>query len=141
MCIYKYIYIYIWQCLFSIRHNEYAILGYHHIFSLETLIVDVFVACFEVWDHYCDVGHHVLVQDAPSFFQKSVSLIHVQSLFCFSFKSVSCPIFVNLCIDFHGLALPGCSRAHHDVRLEKSIPAALISSSVIKFDAIDFVFG
>jgi hypothetical protein len=35
-------------------------------------------------------------------------------------------------IDFHVLALPGISRAHHDARLEKSLPTAPISSSVIK---------
>jgi hypothetical protein len=35
-------------------------------------------------------------------------------------------------IDFHVLALLMPSRAHHDVRLEKSIPIAPISSFVIK---------
>jgi hypothetical protein len=34
-------------------------------------------------------------------------------------------------IDFHVLAFPGFSRAHHDIRLEKSVPKAPISNSVI----------
>jgi hypothetical protein len=34
-------------------------------------------------------------------------------------------------IDFHALALPGFSRAHHDVRLEKSVPIDPIPSSSI----------
>jgi hypothetical protein len=39
---------------------------------------------------------------------------------------------VSVFIDFHVLALPVSSRAQHDVRLEKSIPTAPISSSVVK---------
>jgi hypothetical protein len=38
---------------------------------------------------------------------------------------------VRFFIDFDVLALPGSSRAHHDVRLEQSVPTAPISSSVI----------
>jgi hypothetical protein len=34
-------------------------------------------------------------------------------------------------IDFHVLALPRFSRAHHDVRLEKSVPTVPISGCVI----------
>jgi hypothetical protein len=96
-------------------------------FFVEILTSDVFFVKFELRDRYGDVGHHLLIQDAPSFIQKYLSLIHVGSLFAFvniSEKSM----FI---IDFHVLALPGSSRAHHDVRLEKSIPTAPISSSVI----------
>jgi hypothetical protein len=54
-------------------------------------------------------------------------VIHCWSFFSFVYISEKCMFF----IDFHVLALPGSSRAHHDVRLEKSVPAAPISSSVI----------
>jgi hypothetical protein len=93
-------------------------------FFFEILMSDVLVVNCELRDRYGDVGHHLLFQDAPSFIQKYISLIHVWS---------SC-IYVRKCllfIDFHVLALPGFSRADHDVRLEKSAPTAPISSSVI----------
>jgi hypothetical protein len=48
-------------------------------------------------------------------------LIHVytfQTSVCFSLNSMFWPF-------------PGSSRAHHDVRLEKSVPAAPISNSAI----------
>ena len=82
---------------------------------------------FELRDRYGDVGHHLLVQDAPSFIQAYMIVMHVGSLFAFVYISEKCMFF----IDFHVLALPGSSRAHHDVRLEKSVPTAPISSSVI----------
>jgi hypothetical protein len=41
-------------------------------------------------------------------------------------------------LDFHVPAPPGSSRAHRDVRLEKSVPTARISSSLLStFDDID----
>jgi hypothetical protein len=52
--------------------------------------------------------------------------------FIFVYISNTCSFF----IDFHVLALRGSSRAHHDVCLEKSIPTAPISSSVIKLDVV-----
>jgi hypothetical protein len=79
-------------------------------FFVEILMSNVFFVNFELRDRYADVGHHLLFQDAPSFIQKYAILFF---------------------IDFHVLALPGSSRAHLDVRLEKSVPTALISSSVL----------
>jgi hypothetical protein len=76
------------------------------VFFLETLIVDIVVVNFEFREHCSDDGHHVLVQDASSFIQKNLSLIHSRSLvlfLCFS----TCVRF----LDFYVLALPGSSRA------------------------------
>jgi hypothetical protein len=96
-------------------------------FFVEILTSDVFFVNFKFRDRYGDVGHHLLVQDAPSFIQKSMILTNVWSHHTFVYISDKC-IFL---IDFHVLALPRSSRAHHDVRLEKSVPTAWISSSVI----------
>jgi hypothetical protein len=83
---------------------------------------------FEFREHCSHVGHHLLVQDARSLIQEYMNLIHLWLLsgFVYAFQT---DLRV---LDFHVLALPGSSRAHHDVRLEKSMPAAPISSSVIK---------
>jgi hypothetical protein len=48
------------------------ILRYRHFFSLDTSLFDTMVAHFEVWDHYADVGHHLVVRVAPGFVQKYV---------------------------------------------------------------------
>jgi hypothetical protein len=53
--------------------------------------------------------------------------IHCWSFFAFVYISERCMFF----IDFYVLTLPRSSRARHDLRLEKSVPAASISSSVI----------
>jgi hypothetical protein len=87
----------------------------------------VVVVNFELRDRSGDVGHHLLVQDAPSCIQEYMSLIHLNLLFAFVYISEKCMFF----IDFHVLALPEFSRAHHDVHLEKSVPTAPISSSAI----------
>jgi hypothetical protein len=88
---------------------------------------DVFFVDFEFRDSSGDVGHHLLVQDAPSFIQKYMMLIYCWSVFAFVYISEKCMFF----IDFHVLAVPGSSRDHLDVRFEKSVPAAPISSSAI----------
>jgi hypothetical protein len=54
------------------------------------LMYDVFVVKFELRDRYGDVGHHLLVQDAPSLIQKYVKLIHCWSLFEFLYISEKC---------------------------------------------------
>jgi hypothetical protein len=96
-------------------------------FFVEILMSEVFFVNFELRDRYGDVGHRLLVQDAPSFIQKYMSLFYFWFFFAFVYISEKCLFF----IDFHVLALPRFSRAHHDVRLEKSVPTATISSSVI----------
>jgi hypothetical protein len=83
---------YIWQCLLCIRHNEYVILGYHHIFSLRNIDFRYFVARFEVRDHCGDVGHHL-----PSFIQKYTmfdTCLVIGSVWIFV-KSAICPTFVH----------------------------------------------
>jgi hypothetical protein len=95
--------------------------------SIERCVFRTLFVNFELRDHSGDVGHHLLVQDAPSFIHKYMILIHWWSVFAFVYISEK---FLFL-IDFHGLAFPGFSRAHHDVRFEKSVPIAPISSSFI----------
>jgi hypothetical protein len=85
------------------------------------------ISMSELRDRYGDVGHHLLVQDAPSFIQKYLILIHVWSCVAFVYISETCMFF----IDFHVRPLPRSSHAHQDVRLEKSVPTAPISSSAI----------
>jgi hypothetical protein len=63
---------------------------------------------FEFPDHYGDVGHHLLVQDAPSFIEKFMMSMQFWSQVVFVYISKKCPFF----IDFHVLAFPGSSRAH-----------------------------
>jgi hypothetical protein len=82
---------------------------------------------FEFQDRYGDVGHLPFLQDAPSFIQKYMILIYCWSIVAFEYISQKYMFFGN----FHVLALPGSSHAHHDVRLKKSVPTAPISSSVI----------
>jgi hypothetical protein len=83
---------------------------------VEIFMSDGFCVNLELRDRYCDVGHHLLVQDAPSFIQKYTIVIFLGSLLAFVYVSDKCMFF----IDFHVLALSGSSRAHHDVRLEKN---------------------
>jgi hypothetical protein len=51
---------------------------------------DVFFVKFELRDRYGDIGHHLLVQDAPSFIQKYKMLIHVRCFFVFVNISEMC---------------------------------------------------
>jgi hypothetical protein len=51
-------------------------------FFVEMLMSDVCFVNFELRDRHGDVGHHLLVQDAHSFIQKYMMLIHACSLFC-----------------------------------------------------------
>ena len=55
-------------------------------FCVEIVMSDVFVN-FELRDRYGDVGHHLLVQDAPSFIQKYMIVIHVWLLVAFVYIS------------------------------------------------------
>jgi hypothetical protein len=88
----------------------------------------MFVNC-DVWDHYGDIGHYFIVQDAPSFIQKYVMLIHGWLLFrCGLFATVI--VVLDVFLDSSVLAPPGSYRAHHDIRLKKSADNPL--SSVIK---------
>jgi hypothetical protein len=87
---------------------------------------DTLFVKFELRDHYGDDGRHLLFQDAR-FIQRYMLSIHVELLVVVVYISNKCLFF----IDFHVLAFPGYSRAHHAVRLEQSVPAAPISSSVI----------
>jgi hypothetical protein len=75
-------------------------------FFVEILMSDLFFGNFEFRDRYGDVGHHLLVQDAPSFIQKHLLLIICWRFFAFVCISDKCTFF----IDFHVLALPGSSR-------------------------------
>jgi hypothetical protein len=86
-----------WQSLFSIRHNEYVIPGYQHIFSPGENDVRSLFAHVEVRDHYSDVGYHLLVQDAPGLIHKYMMLIHVAHFFSLDiFKTtIRFPMYVH----------------------------------------------
>jgi hypothetical protein len=101
--------------------------------SIEICVFDMLFDNFELRDRYGDVGHYLLVQEAPGLIQKYLNSIHVWSLFVFAYIQNKCTLNkkCQFVIDFHVLALPGYSRAHNDVRLEKSVPTAPISSSSI----------
>jgi hypothetical protein len=46
-------------------------------FFVEILMSDMFSVNFELRDRYGDVGHHLLVQDAPSFIQNYLIFINL----------------------------------------------------------------
>jgi hypothetical protein len=62
---------------------------------------DVFFVDFEFWDRYGDVGHHLFVQDAPSFIQKYMILINL-----WSFQNSVCFSLISMFWPFPGLLVP-----------------------------------
>jgi hypothetical protein len=65
---------------------------------IEILVFDMFFDNLDVRDHYGDVGHHILVQDAHRFIQKYMISIHGCLFFVFVYISRTYSLF----IDFHG---------------------------------------
>jgi hypothetical protein len=57
---------------------------------VEMSMSDVFFVNLELRDRYGDVGHHLPVQDAPSFIQKYMKLIRFWSLHLYTFQERSC---------------------------------------------------
>jgi hypothetical protein len=63
-----------------------------------------FFCRFRAPDRYGDVGHHLLVQDAPSFIQKYISLIFVWSCFhVYTFQRSACFSLISMFWPFPGL--------------------------------------
>jgi hypothetical protein len=56
-------------------------------FFVEILMSDLLFVNYELRYGNGDVGHHLLVQDAPSFIQKYLMLIHSWSLVAFVYMS------------------------------------------------------
>jgi hypothetical protein len=78
----------------------------------EILMSDVFFDDFELRDRYGDVGHHLLVQDAPSFMQKSMILIYVCSfLHVYAFQKSACYSLISMFWPFPGLLVPTMTSA------------------------------
>jgi hypothetical protein len=61
-------------------------------FCVEIVMSDVFDN-FELRDCYGDVGHHLLVQDTPSFIQKFTSSTHVGVFVVFAYISTNVSVF------------------------------------------------
>jgi hypothetical protein len=81
-------------------------------FFVELSMSDVFFVNFELRDRYGDVGHHLLVQDAPSFFQKCMVLIHVWSfLHLHTFQNSACVSLISTFWPFPGFLVPSMTSA------------------------------
>jgi hypothetical protein len=75
-------------------------------------VFGTFSVNFELRDHYGDVGHHLLVQDAPSFMQKYMSSIHFRAfvVFVYILKSVNFSL-ISMRWPFLGLLVPTMTSA------------------------------
>jgi hypothetical protein len=73
---------------------------------------DMLFVNFELRDRYGDVGHHLLVQDAPSFNQKYMILIDYLLIFAFVYISDKC-IFslISMFWPFPGVLVPAMTSA------------------------------
>jgi hypothetical protein len=65
---------------------------------------------FELRDHYGDVGHHLLVQDAASLIQKYIILIDFCSfMHLFTFRTSACFSLISIFCPFQALLVPAMS--------------------------------
>jgi hypothetical protein len=71
------------------------------------LVFDLFFVKFEFRDHYGDVGHHLLVQDAPSFIEKFMMSMQFWSQVVFVYISKKCSfLLISMFWPFPGLLAP-----------------------------------